>query len=97
MSYSFETFPEGPERSSFSLATTSEAMEGPADFRVLADLSSGCDSDSLTLEGLSSPSKHWLRERFSVPGLWNRGGTLHDKIVGLEARLLPVIMIAPCH
>ncbi len=93
MLYSFDRFPEGPERSSFSLATASDAMEGPADFRVLADMSSGCERETLAVEGLPSLCEHPFKELFTAPaaavpaGLWYSEGILHDKAAHSQAWL----------
>jgi len=47
MLYSFDRFPEGPERSNLSLAMDSDTLEGPADLRV--GLKGECRNDSLAL------------------------------------------------
>jgi len=48
MLYSFDRFPEGPERSNLSLAMDSDTLKGPADLRV--GLKGECRNDSLALE-----------------------------------------------
>ena len=67
MLYSFDRFPDGPERSSFSRAIASDALDGPEGFKV--DLVPGCGHDSLTLRRPFLACEKMLEQELSSIGL----------------------------